>query len=315
MKQSFHIFLLVAEEMNIGRAAKRAFVTQQCVSDHIKRLEEEYQVALFDRKPHLKLTKAGETMVKTLRSVRILECNMEKNLSEISNGRKGSFTVGMSTSRAQIILPLVLKRYYEYFPEVEISFYVNDTVVLEEKLMEGTVDLFLGMNTSQNPAFSLMPLSIDRMYMIISEELFQQHFGSRQLKEFESGVDLSVCGEVPFALYYETGALNVVIRQHLLDYGIKLERTPYHISDCDSQIYMCACGLCAALVPEMLTYRVHEHNRACMPGKQIHIFPLKNFVYPLRLDMVWHKDISLPFYIRVFCDMVKEEVDKLIVSD
>ncbi|HBN80503.1 MAG TPA: LysR family transcriptional regulator, partial [Ruminococcaceae bacterium] len=48
MKQSFKIFLLTAEEMSISRAAKRAYVTQQCVSDHIKRLEDEYGVALFE---------------------------------------------------------------------------------------------------------------------------------------------------------------------------------------------------------------------------------------------------------------------------
>jgi len=36
------IFLLVAEEMSISRAAQRAFVSQQCVSDHIKRMEQNY---------------------------------------------------------------------------------------------------------------------------------------------------------------------------------------------------------------------------------------------------------------------------------
>ena len=158
MKQSFNIFLLVAEEMNIGRAARRAFVTQQCVSDHIRRLEQEYEVALFERKPSLHLTKAGETMLKTLRSIHILESSMEKNLKEISSGQRGSFTVGMSTSRAQVILPLVLKDYYEHFPEVEVSFYVNDTIVLEQRLLDGSIDLFLGVNTSQNPVFSVLPL-------------------------------------------------------------------------------------------------------------------------------------------------------------
>ena len=77
MKTSFKMFLLVAEEANISRAAKRAFVSQQCVSDHIKRLEQEYEVLLFDRKPHLKLTQAGETMLQTLRNISILEQNME----------------------------------------------------------------------------------------------------------------------------------------------------------------------------------------------------------------------------------------------
>ena len=40
MNNSFDIFLLVVEEMNISKAAERAFITQQCASDHIRRLEE-----------------------------------------------------------------------------------------------------------------------------------------------------------------------------------------------------------------------------------------------------------------------------------
>ena len=47
MKQSFKIFMTVAEELSIVKAAKRSFVTQQCVSDHIKRLEEEYGILVY----------------------------------------------------------------------------------------------------------------------------------------------------------------------------------------------------------------------------------------------------------------------------
>lgn len=314
MKQSFKIFLLAAEELSISRAAKRAYVTQQCVSDHIKRLEEEYGVSLFERKPNLHLTEAGETMLKALRSVHILENNMERNIHEIADGRRGAFTVGMSTSRAQIILPLMLKRYYEHFPKVDVSFYVNDTVILEEKLLDGTIDLFLGANASLNPVFHTMPLAIDHMYLIISESLFQQHFGSKEMKEFEQGADLSRFSEVPFSLYYETGAVNLMIQQHLKDYGIHLSNTPYHISDCDTHILLCASGLCAALIPEMLSLRIYEHNAKCDPDKYIHIFPVKNFQYPLRIELIWHKDIRQPFYIKAFCEMLQEEANKLVSS-
>ena len=39
MQVNQEIFLYVAEELSISKAAKRAFVSQQCVSDHINRLE------------------------------------------------------------------------------------------------------------------------------------------------------------------------------------------------------------------------------------------------------------------------------------
>lgn len=314
MKQSFKIFMLAAEELSLSRAAKRAYVTQQCVSDHIKRLEDEYGIALFERKPNLRLTQAGETMRKALHSVHILENNMERNIHEIADGRRGSFTVGMSTSRAQIILPPVLNRYYEHFPEVEVSFYVNDTIVLEEKLLDGTIDLFLGANASLNPTFHTLPLAIDQMYLIISESLFQKHFGTKEMKDFSQGADLSRFSDVPFSLYYETGAINIMVQQHLKDYGIHLKNTPYHISDCDTHIFLCASGLCAALIPEMLSLRIYEHNAKCEPEKYIHIFPVKNFRYPLRIELIWHKDIRQPLYIKSFCDMVQEEISKLVTN-
>lgn len=53
MTTGYKMFLLAAEELNFSRAAERAFVTPQCLSDHIKRLEEQHHVTLFQRKPKL----------------------------------------------------------------------------------------------------------------------------------------------------------------------------------------------------------------------------------------------------------------------
>ena len=39
--------------MNFTKAARKLFITQQSLSGHIRRLEEEYGVTLFERKPVL----------------------------------------------------------------------------------------------------------------------------------------------------------------------------------------------------------------------------------------------------------------------
>lgn len=172
----------------------------------------------------------------------------------------------------------MLQSYYEHFPEVDVSFYVNDTIILEQRLPDGSIDLFLGVNSSGNPAFSVLPLTNDVMYLIISESLFQMHFGSRCLTE----------------------------------YGITLNKTPYHVSDCDTHILLCASGLCAALIPKMLSLRVHEHNEKCNPEQVIHIFPIKKFSYPLRVDLIWHTNVEQPFYVKAFCEIIRETVNKLV---
>ena len=53
-------FLVTAEEMNFSRAAQRLFISQQSLSGSIQRLEKQYGVQLFERKPVLRLTEAGE---------------------------------------------------------------------------------------------------------------------------------------------------------------------------------------------------------------------------------------------------------------
>ena len=47
MELAQKMFLLAAEEMNFTKAAKRAFVTQQCLSEHISKLEKQLHTKLF----------------------------------------------------------------------------------------------------------------------------------------------------------------------------------------------------------------------------------------------------------------------------
>lgn len=61
--KSIEYFLCAAEEMNITRAAERLFISQQALSSHIKRLEDDYNVRLFERHPSLRLTPEGQEMV------------------------------------------------------------------------------------------------------------------------------------------------------------------------------------------------------------------------------------------------------------
>ena len=56
------MFILAVEEMNFTKAAHRSHVTQQCLSCHIKKLEDHYHTRLFERRPKLRLTTAGKSL-------------------------------------------------------------------------------------------------------------------------------------------------------------------------------------------------------------------------------------------------------------
>ncbi|MDY4010257.1 MAG: LysR family transcriptional regulator [Fusobacterium gastrosuis] len=312
LKQNQKIFLLVAENLSFTKAAEKAFVTQQCVSNHIQRLEEEYNVKLFSKIPHLHLTEAGKILYSAIKNMEIISSDAFENIKEIAEGKKGNFAMGISTSRAKIILPSVLKKYHQLFPDMKISFYVNDTRILEKKLLDGEIDIFLGVNTSQNKNFRYTHLVNDYMHLIISEALFQKFFSEIDFQTFLNGVDLKFFADIPFSLYYETGALNLIIKQHLLYEGITLHQTPYYISDCDTQIQLCQLGITASIVPKMLSYSIYEYNNINGNKDKILIFPIKNFNYPLRIDLVDNINLKQPLYISIFYQLMKEEIENLM---
>ena len=64
-------FLAAAEELNITRAAKRLYISQQSLSNHISNLEKEFDVQLFNRTTPLTPTYAGRAL--KLRAKPLLE--------------------------------------------------------------------------------------------------------------------------------------------------------------------------------------------------------------------------------------------------
>ena len=105
MDTSQKMFLLAVEEMNFTRAAKRAHVTQQCLSEHIKHLETELGTRLFERTPRLTITESGIALRKTLLRISNLEKNLTLKIQEIEEGQIGEIHLGLNATRAHILLP------------------------------------------------------------------------------------------------------------------------------------------------------------------------------------------------------------------
>lgn len=307
MRISCEVFLAVADMGSITKAAQRLHVTQQCASDHIKRLEREYGVLLFERKPKFKMTEAGEVLLEGLRNLKFMELNVKRNMLELSKGMKGSFSLGISTSRAPLILPGVLSKYYQEYPNVNISFSEEDTQILEEQLADGKVDLFIGVNTTPNPVYRVDTIVTEKILLVISQGLMNKHFSQQEIKQIKKGIDLSCCTDIPFTLSLNTGKVTHVILEYLNSNNIKLN-VVYNVSDSRTQTQICSTGICAALCPEMLLDAVYEHNRTCGGQNYLLTIPVKNLENDLRIDLVTREGALYPKYMQYFIQTIKAEL-------
>ena len=99
MNTSMQYFLVVVEELSISRAAERLYVSQQCVSSHIKKLEQQYRVELFTRKPVFSLTEEGKALERSLLRQKVLESSLAEEMNAIRGQRTNRVRAGIHNTR------------------------------------------------------------------------------------------------------------------------------------------------------------------------------------------------------------------------
>ncbi|MET0621431.1 MAG: LysR substrate-binding domain-containing protein [Pyrinomonadaceae bacterium] len=134
-------FAAVAEELHFGRAAERLGIAQPPLSQQIKSLEELVGYTLFERRPQVRLTPAGEALLEVAR--RTLS-QIEEGLSStrrVGRGEAGRITVGFAASILTTALPEILRTYRERFPGVELRLRELSSAAQTAALSDGGIDV------------------------------------------------------------------------------------------------------------------------------------------------------------------------------
>ena len=137
-------FCVAAEELSFTKAAKRLFISQQSLSSHISRLEEEFGVTLFNRTQPVTLTEAGECLYRNSRVLLYQKNETEKALQDIRDFRSGELTIGASTSRGAIMLADILPEFHRRFPQIQLHLVEGTTKQINKALYEGRADVNIG---------------------------------------------------------------------------------------------------------------------------------------------------------------------------
>ncbi|MDL2264108.1 LysR family transcriptional regulator [Synergistaceae bacterium OttesenSCG-928-I11] len=188
--------LVVCEEGNISKAAHRLHISQPSLSHCILKQERLLGVALFDRSKHpLRLTYAGEAYVRGAQQILHIRGEMEKELRNIAENRRGRIAIGITKTRAANLLPNVLPHFWKLYPNIEVELFEENILTLESLLLTDKVDA----------GILFLPIS--------SEHLIYQHIydeniylclppGHPAIDPFEkTGVDLDVLQGEPFILH------------------------------------------------------------------------------------------------------------------
>jgi DNA-binding transcriptional LysR family regulator len=316
MHTDVQLFLLAAEDLNFTRAAKRAHVTQQCLSAHIRKLEKNYQTRLFERSPHLALTPAGEVLYRSLRKIQIIERSTRENISGIREGIRGKVTMGINASRVQLLLPKLYRQYHKEFPNVILSVVLDDVRNQVEKLLNGNIDLLVGVNCPLQWDLVSTPLAEESVFFLATDTFLQQHAkkAGAYPRTLRTGtIDMAEYTSLPLVQNAEASTIVTVVERYCQAHNL-LQDTLIQVSDSQTQIRLCGTGLVGMYLAESLLSMPREYNRLHPEEESLRILRPKGMNETLHFAMVTHRNATQPFYIRRLQEMLKNLVKKEIDS-
>jgi len=260
----FKYFEEVAREKSFTKAAKNLYISQQSLSEYIKRMEEYYGVQLFARKPSLHLTHAGELLLEHVSKTLYQEERLLAEFSHISSQQKGKIRVGITPTRAPIFFPLIFSRFNKLNPLVELSLREDHTSYLVNDLMDGKIDFVIGLEdagTRQNQMITSTTLFQDKkLYFLVAQSLLQQ-YGFTQPRidaALANGVVLSQIQEIPIILTPNASKIHTQIAQEYL----KLNTKPKIVIESSNVLPLmplCSAGNAGVFMPQTTLRYITEN--------------------------------------------------------
>ena len=143
LQQLRYLCAVVDHGLNVSVAADALFTSQPGISKQIRQLEDELGVPIFIRqgKRLAALTAGGEVIVATARRALQELNNLKRVGAEFKSEDTGALAIATTHTQARYVLPPVLKRFAERYPNVRLLLHQGNPAQVAEQTERADVDV------------------------------------------------------------------------------------------------------------------------------------------------------------------------------
>jgi DNA-binding transcriptional LysR family regulator len=140
------VFVSVFQKKSFSKAGETLYLTQPTVSEHIRLLEDDLGLALFDRQgKEVTPTRAGQLLYQYATQLMTLRKESLRAIEQFRDKGRGDLLVGGSNIPGQYLLPPLLGQFKTRYPRIRIRLMVGDTRNISDNLLQGGIELgFVG---------------------------------------------------------------------------------------------------------------------------------------------------------------------------
>ncbi|MDV3128707.1 LysR substrate-binding domain-containing protein [Mycobacterium sp. 21AC1] len=161
------VLVAVVESGGFSGAAKKLFMSQPSVSNHIRNLESSLGVHLVQRSTQgARTTPAGDVVVDHARKVFELLTSLERQVAGLQGLESGRLVLAGTTTLGTYLLPRLVSEFTEAAPKVECQIRVGNEDTVENWLLRGEVALGLCADTPREEQLLAQPLFEEEMVLV-----------------------------------------------------------------------------------------------------------------------------------------------------
>ena len=255
---SMEYFTVLAQERSFTHAAERLHITQQSLSAHIAGMEQELGCQLVVRRIPLELTYAGTVLLRYATDFQQSYIAMKREFSDISQNHKGVLRVGIAATRGRVLLPDILPRFQQRYPNITVALSEGSNSALHQMLLNGTLDVAIADFPILMSDILLRLFYRERIVLLIRKTLFQSVYGSsaestaQQFREgnlarlvscpLVIGTEDDIDGRIGYGLLGKAGISTPIVRAVSHNVGTLLS--------------LCLQGIGACFCPENLLHAI-----------------------------------------------------------
>lgn len=241
---------VIAQEGSFSRAAARLHLTQPAISQQISKMEQELGASLLDRlSSGVRLTAAGELLVRKARVVTAQLGDVRREISDMDQELTGTLAVGAIPTIAPYLLPSLLRRFRTDHPHVRLHLVEDVTSSLLRQLKAGELDLAIMSSFPETPTVHGEQIATEPLHLILSKK--------HRLARAEGDICLSDIDGEPFLALHDVHCLAGQVARYCERAGAHPE-VVVRSTQLETVRAMVAAGCGVSLVPEMM----------CIPGSK-----------------------------------------------
>ncbi len=280
-------FQAVVHHGSYTKAALELCITQPAVSQHIKTIENLYNVLLIAKEgKKIYLTEEGKILNKYILKVQQVTNSLKKDLLNSGSLTK-EYNMGATLTIGEYILPEILGIYKLSVPNHNLILQVENTKIISEQLYSNKIDLAFVEGNFDKKLFNYTIYKKDELILTASKN------SSLSKKRFINPADLV---DLPLILREKGSGTRKTFEDALLNSGLSLP---------EYKPYMSIGSLTAikSMVERDLGYtiisRLAVQNELDM-GKLVEI-EIRNFKIFREFNFIYNKNSALPF-VKSFID-------------